>query len=1031
MNTSSSHEPWLRLRLLGSCEFQRADGAVRLESVKTGTLLAYLALQANPQPRHKLMGLLWGDLPEASARRNLRHALWNLRNQFDSSDHLPLLLSDQQMIQFNRAADVWLDVTEFERRVQREAELTDSTRPDNRAMLLREAMDLYRGDLLDGFYVDDAPAFEEWLLVERERLRALAIETPHRLVAHYIGWGEYADGLDYARRLLAMEPWREEAHRQMMRLLAFSGQRSAALAQYETCRRVLAEELNAEPSPETQALYESIHASQDLGQPRAITPARNLPPQATPFVGREEELAKIAELLRDPACRLLTLVGPGGIGKTRLAVRAAANADTFGDGVFFAPLAGVGSADLLVPVIATAIGFSFHSGESTHAQLLDYLRDKGMLLLMDNFEHLLASAPIVAEILQMASRVKILVTSRERLNLGEEWLFQVEGLQYPTADMTAVSGLPTALEGYSAVQLFVQGARRVRLGFVLAEEDKPVVARFCQMVEGMPLAIELAAAWVRALSCQEIVREVERGLDFLATSQRDLPARHRSMRAVFEHSWQLLTEEECTVFKQLSVFRGGFCRDAAEQVAQATPQLLAALVDKCFLRRTPAGRYEVHELLRQYGEEKMREEEKIQARDRHAQYLAEFLHQRGERMKGGAESHALDEIMVEMDNVCAAWNLMALHHLVQELKHSCTSLFRIYETRCHLQEGVKAFELGARTMRQAMPEKENRLLLATMLRLQARLRSMLGEQELAKQLLSEALEIARELGERKEEAFALNNLGILATTMGEYAQAQRYYQASLAIKQDLGEPNAIAITLVNRTQVAYLMGEYAQGTELAQETIALSQSLGRKDLVADSKYFLGEIARGSGNIEEARRWHEAALALYRELAKPWAIAVCLDGLARVAIETNEYGKAHQLAHEGLEYAQSVGHSGITASCLNTMGRIACALGDYDEAKRLHRQVIQTAWTAKQPPLVLDGLIGIAALRTKTGQPDAAVELLAFVINHPATIACERDRAARLLAGLETHSSPDLIAAAKEKAKTARLEEIVESSKHAV
>ncbi|MDE3091948.1 MAG: hypothetical protein KGJ80_21455, partial [Chloroflexota bacterium] len=396
-----SPEQWLRLCFLGGCEFQRGDGNVRLETAKTSALFAYLALQRLPQPRHKLMGLLWGNLPESSARNNLRHALMHLRREFNPPERSSLILTEQQTVAFNHQADYWLDVEEFEQRRKRASELTaDASRPDNRYSLLREAIDLYRGDLLEGLYVDDAPVFEEWLMVERERLRSLALESLQRLVAFYIGWGEYDTGLDYARRLLAMEPWLEEAHRQTMRLLALSGQRSAALEQYETCRRVLAEELNAEPSPETQSLYESIRVSaEEIRPPRASAPPRNLPPQTTPFVGREKELAKIAELFRDPSCRLLSLVGPGGIGKTRLAVRAAAKVDAFRDGIFFVPLAGVASPNLLVSSMADAIGLAFRGGESTQAQLFNYLRDKAMLLLTDNLEHLLEGTRLLEEIL--------------------------------------------------------------------------------------------------------------------------------------------------------------------------------------------------------------------------------------------------------------------------------------------------------------------------------------------------------------------------------------------------------------------------------------------------------------------------------------------------------------------------------------------------------------------------------------------------------------------------------------------------------
>ena len=262
MTSIDPSAPWLKISLLGGCKFQCEGSIVRLETAKTGALLAYLALQSKPQPRQKLTGLFWGDQPEDSARRNLRHALWNIRQQFQCPDQPPVLLGDSQEIAFNLDAGDWLDVREFEQCLQSESEITTAAlRADDRFALLRQAADLYGGDLLDGVNVADAPEFEQWLLVERERLRAQMLETLQRLVGYDVDWGDYATALEHVRRLLALEPWLEEAHRQKMRLLALGGQHSAALAQYETCRRVLAEELDVEPSRETRALYESIRTS--------------------------------------------------------------------------------------------------------------------------------------------------------------------------------------------------------------------------------------------------------------------------------------------------------------------------------------------------------------------------------------------------------------------------------------------------------------------------------------------------------------------------------------------------------------------------------------------------------------------------------------------------------------------------------------------------------------------------------------------------------------------------------------------------
>lgn len=1026
----SSGDPVLHLRLFGGCEFRHADSVVRLETLKTSALLAYLVLERTPQPRHKLIGLLWGNLPEASARANLRHALWYLRSAFNAPEHPSLILTEQQTVAFNPAVPYSLDIAEFLNRLKRESELTsDATHPDNRVTLLREAIDLYRGDLLEGFFVDDAPGFEEWLLVERERLRALAIDALHRLVAYYIGWGEYDTGLDYARRLLEMEPWLEEAHRQMMRLLALSDQRSAALAQYETCRRVLAEELNAEPSPETQSLYESIRASAEETRPsRASAPAHNLPPQATPFIGREAELTQLAALLRNPACRLITLVGPGGVGKTRLAVRAAVNADIYRDGIFFVPLAGVGSVDLLVSAIADALGLTFQGSANPEATLLDYLRQKEMLLLIDNFEHLLAGAQLLAEILQAAPRVKILATSRERLNLREEWLVQVGGLEYPTSPLTSPligEGQGEGLERYSAVQLFIHGAQRVRLGFVLAEDDKPFVTRLCQLVDGMPLAIELAANWVRLLSCQEIVARMEQGMDFLMTTLRDLPARHRSMRAVFEQSWQLLSDEERQVFKRLSVFRGGFQHAAAEQVAGANLGLLASLVDKSFLRRNPAGRYEVHELLRQYGEEKLSEAERIQARDDHCRYFAKFLHTRENDLDSPRTEVVLGEIIEEIENVRACWDWATQQQRVNEIGLAVYSFSRFFAFRSRFQEGEATFGRAIEALSTLTLDQDQLLVLARLYYFQGVFRHRLSRYSQATQALEAGLAISRRID---KPGFLSRSLVELATAQlmhGEFVEAQHLLEEALAGFRKVDDKPNIFNAQQNLSWVFCQMGNYMEASDLLAQAREGFERLGMRYHSAFAHCFLGLVAQGLGELEQAARSFRNGLAIFREFDHSWGVALCLSGLASVAIQNGEYDQATQLAQEGLTNAKKVGESYSAALCLNCLGRIACALGNYDEAKRDHRQAAQTAWGAEQLPPVLEGLIGIAELDAKAGQLQAACELLAFAIQHPSTIASERARAKQLLAELEKQLPLEAIAAAKAKAQTTKLEEMVE------
>ena len=590
MSQEPTTDPWLHLRLLGSCEILLPEGPVHLETVKTRALLIYLVLNPGPQSRHKLTGLLWGDLPEARARRNLRHALWDLRRNL-SSPTQPLLLTDRENVRFNPRLSYWCDVPRFQAACAQLEAMPLLSMAELGS--LRRAIELYRGDFLEGFFVADAPAFQEWALLEREHLRSLAIQAFQRLVRGYAARNQALAALDCAQRLLDLDPWREETHRWIMRLWAVLGQRDAAMEQYESCRRLLARTFGVEPSPETQRLLAQIR----LGA--LSPPVSHLPGPATPFVDRTQELADLCALLGDPSCRLLTVTGLGGVGKSRLALEAAARqASSFLHGVCYVDLHALHEPQELPRALLRSLGLALAQGNDAQALLLAHLRERQTLLFLDGYEQRLAGAPFLAQILEAGPEIKLLVTSQERLHLQGEWVFHLDGLACPP---TATGTDPTS---FGAVQLFLQVARRACPGFQVGPEDWGHLVRICQLTGGHPLAIEMAAAWVRLLPLAEIEEQIACHLDFLASSLHDLPERHRSVQAIFDRSWDLLTAQEQDTLRQLSRHQGSFRLTEAAELTGVSLAVLSALVDKSLLQRTSAGRYRLPELLRQYIQER-------------------------------------------------------------------------------------------------------------------------------------------------------------------------------------------------------------------------------------------------------------------------------------------------------------------------------------------------------------------------------------------------------------------------------------------
>ena len=431
------------------------------------------------------------------------------------------------------------------------------------------------------------------------------------------------------------------------------------------------------------------------------------PLQPTSFVGRAVELAELTALLADPACRLLTLIGPGGIGKTRLAIRAAAEVqDCFRNGVCFAALQAVSGVDYVVSALADALHLKFYGAESPRNQLLRHLRSQELLLILDNFEHLLDSADLLTAMLETAPRVKLLVTSRETLNLREEWLRVVPTMQFP-GDEPDVD-----LEDYDATRLFIERARQAR-GDFRANRERQHIFRICRLVDGLPLAIELAAARIRTLSCAQIASEIQQSLDVLATSLRNVPERHRDMYAVFEPCWNRLTQAERQIFMGLSVFRGGFEREAAQQVTGASAAMLATLVDKSLLRLSPSGRYEMHELVRQFAEARLAEtpDQWEQVKDHHAAYFSAFLHQREPDLNGAGQLLALADIRPELDNIRIMWRRAVAQGQWDTVAQSLHTLAFVLQNRSAWYEAAETMALATNQLQETHSILLGRLLL--------------------------------------------------------------------------------------------------------------------------------------------------------------------------------------------------------------------------------------------------------------------------------------------------------------------------------
>ncbi len=889
---------------------------------KERALLAYLAAEADrPHRREALAALLWGGLPEESALSNLRRSLHRLRRTLGDEDESEAFLTvASRTVQFNLGSDHDLDAEVFLdhwQRLQahrhRRAETCDTCRDWREAAAAH-----YRGDFLQGFALSDSVEFDEWLAVKREQFRLRVLDLFEQLADSYARRDDHDHVRQYAQRQIELEPWREPAHRQLMTALARSGQRAGALAQYEACRRALAAELGIEPEEATTALYAQIKSGQFKAE--AVALRHNLPAIPTAFIGREPELARLREKLDEADCRLLTLLGTGGVGKTRLALKIAwEHLYNYEEGVYFVSLASLTDPALVAGAIAQALGVSESGGRLLPEALKAFLREKDLLLILDNFEHLLPAALLVADLLAAAPGLVILTTSREALRLTGEHLYSVPPLAVPQT----LTPNPAELLGYSAIQLFVRRAQTVQPDYVLTDSEAVPVWTICRRLDGLPLAIELAAARVNGLSTSEISEKLNAALRLLTEGARDLPARHQTLRETIAWSYRLLTDSEQHLLRHLAVFYGGCTLDAIQAVSGVDPEdMLNALAAKSLIQSitAPSGerRYLLLETIHEFAlDELARAGELAQTRQRQAAFFKDLALTAEPKLVSAEQKQWYIKLDLEHDNLRAA-----LRYLLETDPEAAglvsMALARFWDTRGHRTEGRRWLDetllqqdklplpLRARVLnasgllawyqtdhataqtrleasfaiRQSLDDK---LGMANTLTNLGMVRFARGDYEAAHKLYLDSLELYRQGSDPTISAYALNNLGLVLHQMGRDAEAQGRYEESLAIFEQSGNTRLISMIVHNLGVVHYFQKQYAPAEAYFERSVKVKEELGDKWGLAVTFTFWANMARAQGDLARARILFARSLQVNKEVGGVDWLTDTLDCLAALAV----------------------------------------------------------------------------------------------------------------------------------------------------
>lgn len=981
-----------------------AENKVRRKSL---ALLAYLVAEDRAMARDHLADLFWPDLPLNKAKRNLSWCLSNLTGSLPDCLH-----TTSQSVRYLPGAGLTVDTVEAGRWLnQRDVRVQ------------QQALDLMHGPFMDGFTFDALPELETWHLAQQEIWR----QRQQRLFAQVIDGlcaaHEHEAATVYARRWVQSFPWAEEAHRSLMSCLAASGRPDLALDHFAVCRRILREEMDLDPAPETEALYRQILAAQRATVMPAQKLAAQLPVFLTPLIGRDMELERLARRLKDPNYRLVSLVGAGGSGKTRLAVAVAEklHAD-FGDGVVFVSFAEVPSSaaeaetrERLYAVLADGLGLAHAPGKRS-TQVARYLAARHLLIVLDNFEYFVAHADFVLGLLQAAPRLSLLVTSRQPLGVTAEFVLPLAGLRVPESN-----DWQEATQAES-VQLFVERMERTFFGMPDTDEVRREIVNLCSFVEGSPLAIELLAPLVAQDPAAQWTASLYHNFDLLATLRDDLPARQRSMRTVFEQTWGLLTADEQRLLSACAVFNAPFAVDAAAALVAESAQIrrmLMSLVQRSLLKMDGVC-FSMHPLVQQFAAEKLATEPLWRATVQwaHAQFFMGRLAQAADKLYTVDEAETIRALALLRDDVFAAWSWCVEQGERDLLTVNAHTLCMLCDLRGWWREGEMLLAAAADVLKTHTSASAQ----LSWARLRTRQAVMLFRQSRyaeARQVACEAL--AHLQGEDMdpvpsaeqlaEIAFAEKTLGNIAHLDGDRATSLVFYRRSLERYRHLRRPIEIAQSLSNLAMPLYLTGQaddVREAEALLQESLTLRRSAGDSNGVSVTLVNLGTLASRQQDWITAQRYYLEALEIRRTTDDRPGIIRALDSLASGAYVLGDYAASYTWADEGEQRSRQLKSDEALARLLILKGRALCALGQYGAAQSDLRQgLFLTRRLGVQANLlfVLYALVlGVADGPSPRPVDDAVlwpwlVQLAAHVAQNPSTLPSTAQRAQALLARL--------------------------------